>query len=90
MMPIRWMAPERNCRWQVLARPSPTYLVFCYGKSYLAAQRPYSDMGNRQVIELILAGKRLSAPDACAQLLRSVIHDCFHADIQNPPPNLHR
>ena len=73
MMPIRWMAPESIVDGKYI-RPNPTCgrLVFCCGKSFLAAQRPTARWATHtQVIELILAGKRLSAPDICPQLLWS-------------------
>ena len=69
MMPIRWMVPECIVDGKYSTKSDVWAFGVLLWEIFSGGSTPYSKMGNTQVIELILARKRPSAPDICPQLL---------------------
>ena len=48
--------------------------IFSFGAT------PYSGLCNFQVIDFIVCGNRLAAPETCSPLLRTIMIDCFQVN----------
>ena len=85
MMPIRWMAPESIVDGKYSVKSDVWAFGVVMWEIFSGGVTPYSRLGNTQVIETVLSGKRLLPPDNSPPLMRTMMFDCFQTDPADRP-----
>lgn len=85
-LPIRWMPLEASL-FQTFTVASD---VWAFGillwELFTFAAFPYAEITqNKEVIQYLLAGKRLAAPDLCPVTIRSIMMECWHVEPNHRP-----
>ncbi|XP_054262550.1 insulin receptor-like [Macrosteles quadrilineatus] len=79
LLPIRWMAPE-SLKDGVFTSQSD---VWSFGvvlwEITTLAEQPYQGSSNDQVLQEVIAGRKLDTPNKCPETLRNIMVSCWKA-----------
>lgn len=77
LLPIRWMAPE-SLKDGIFTSQSDvwSYGVVLWEMATLAEQ-PYQGASNEQVLEEVIAGRRLEIPPQASKVLKAIMKSCW-------------
>eukprot|EP01117_Protostelium_nocturnum_P010373 TRINITY_DN3731_c0_g1_i1.p1 TRINITY_DN3731_c0_g1~~TRINITY_DN3731_c0_g1_i1.p1 ORF type:complete len:1471 (-),score=432.14 TRINITY_DN3731_c0_g1_i1:79-4491(-) len=84
-IPFRWSAPEVIT--EHVSRPESDVWSFgiCVWEIYCGGQVPYSEMSNAEVVKFVLAGNRLTVPEACPEFLGIIMKNCWQHSPEHRP-----
>lgn len=77
LLPIRWMAPESLQDGEFTSQSD----VWSYGvvlwEVVTMAEQPFQGLGNDEVLQQVIAGRRLDVPSHCPAPLKPIIKSCW-------------
>jgi len=88
-LPIRWTAPE-SLQYGKFSHQSDVWsLGIVFWELYSFGMIPYIGLGNLDIIDFIMKGKRLSPPDICPEEIKKLMLQCWSFNPDERPTFSH-